>query len=61
MSRTRSSKSDKRIDKVDAKQLAFTPAVELSHLSVTEQTAVIEAMAKYETKPSLSQAVRLKN
>ena len=49
------------IDKVDAKQLAFTPAVELSYLSQTEQTAIASAMEKYEAKPSLSQAVRLKN
>jgi ParB family chromosome partitioning protein len=47
-------------DKVDAKQLAFNPAVELSYLSVTEQTAVADAMAAYEVKPSLSQAVQLK-
>jgi len=47
-------------DKVDAKQLAFNPAVEISYLAVTEQTAVSEAMAAYEVKPSLSQAVRLK-
>jgi ParB family chromosome partitioning protein len=48
------------IDKVDAKQLAFNPAVELSYLSRKEQAAVLEAMTKYETKPSLSQAVRIK-
>jgi len=48
------------IDKVDAKQLAFNPAVELSHLSIAEQTAVAETMAAYEIKPSLSQTVRLK-
>jgi len=48
------------LDMVDAKQLAFNPAVELSYLSLTEQTAVAEAMALYEVKPSLSQAVRLK-
>lgn len=48
------------LDKVDAKQLAFNPAVELSHLLRQEQAAVVEAMAKYEVKPSLSQAVRLK-
>jgi ParB family chromosome partitioning protein len=47
-------------DKVDAKQLAFNPAVELSYLSQTEQTAVVSAMEKHEIKPSLSQAVRLK-
>ena len=48
------------LDRVDSKQLAFNPAVELSYLSHTEQTAVVDAMDKYMTKPSLSQAVRLK-
>lgn len=48
------------LDKVDARQLAFNPAVELSYLSVKQQTAVVEAMAKHEVRPSLSQAVRLK-
>jgi len=47
-------------DKVDARQLAFNPAVELSYLTPKEQTAVAEAMAAHEVKPSLSQAVRLK-
>ena len=47
-------------DKVDARQLAFNPAVEISYLSQKEQTAVAEAMATHEIKPSLSQAVRLK-
>lgn len=47
-------------DKVDMKQLAFNPAVELSYLSFAEQSSVAEAMAAYEIKPSLSQAVRLK-
>jgi ParB family chromosome partitioning protein len=48
------------LDKVDTKQLAFNPAVELSYLSQIEQTTVASAMDKYEMKPSLSQAVRLK-
>jgi ParB family chromosome partitioning protein len=48
------------LDKVDAKKLAFNPAVELSYLSRMEQSAVVDMMAKYEAKPSLSQAVRLK-
>jgi len=48
------------IDKVDVKQLAFNPAVELSYLSISEQTVIAESMAKYDVKPSLSQAVRLK-
>ena len=48
------------LDKVDEHQLAFNPAVELSYLSRQEQAILAEAMTKYETKPSLSQAVRLK-
>jgi len=48
------------IDKVDAKQLAFNPGVELSYLTQKEQLAVAEAMEKHLIKPSLSQAVRLK-
>lgn len=48
------------IDKVDAKQLAFNPAVELSYLSQREQMEVAAMMDKYEVKPSLSQAQRLK-
>jgi ParB family chromosome partitioning protein len=47
-------------DKVDTNQLAFNPAVELSYLSVKEQTEVAEAMIRHEMKPSLSQTVRLK-
>ena len=48
------------LDKVDAKQIAFNPAVELSYLSQSEQTAVAEAMEHHDIKPSLSQAKRLK-
>jgi ParB family chromosome partitioning protein len=48
------------LDKVDSRQLALTPAVELSHLSYDEQHIVVECMGKYEIKPSLSQAVKLK-
>ena len=48
------------LDKVDAKQLAFNPAVELSYLTHVEQSAVASAMDKNGVKPSLSQAVRLK-
>jgi ParB family chromosome partitioning protein len=48
------------LDMVDAKQLAFNPAVELSHLSYCEQRVVLECMGKYEIRPSLSQAVRMK-
>jgi len=48
------------LDKVDAKRLAFNPAVELSYLSQIEQMAVASAMDKYDVTPSLSQAQRLK-
>lgn len=48
------------LDKVDAHELAFNTAVELTHLTYDEQFIVADAMAKYEVKPSLSQAVRLK-
>ena len=48
------------LDKVDKNQIAFNPAVELSYLSIVEQTAVITAMEAHGVKPSLSQAVRLK-
>jgi ParB family chromosome partitioning protein len=48
------------LDMVDANQIAFNPAVELSYLSQKEQSAVVEAITAYEVKPSLSQAVRLK-
>lgn len=47
------------LDMVDARQLAMTPAVELSHLSYDEQHIVASCMEKYEIKPSLSQAVKL--
>ena len=48
------------LDMVDANQIAFNPAVELSYLTQKEQTAVADAMAAHGVKPSLSQAVRLK-
>jgi ParB family chromosome partitioning protein len=48
------------LDKVDSKQLAFNPAVELSYLSQMEQTAVKSVMETQGIKPSLSQAVKLK-
>jgi len=48
------------LDMVDAKQLALTPAVELSHLPYSEQHIVFDCMGKYEVRPSLSQAVRMK-
>ena len=48
------------LDMLDAKKIAFNPAVELSYLSQVEQTAVISAMSNYGVKPSFSQTVRLK-
>ena len=45
---------------VDAKKIAFNPAVELSYLKPEEQTALIEAMDSEQATPSLSQAQRLK-
>jgi ParB family chromosome partitioning protein len=48
------------LDKVDAREIAFNPAVELSYLSYDEQFAVVNAMAQRDVKPSLSQAVRFK-
>jgi ParB family chromosome partitioning protein len=48
------------LDKVDARQLALTVAVELSRLPYDKQHIVADCMAKYEVKPSLSQAVKMK-
>jgi len=48
------------LDGVDARKIAFNPAVELSYLSRTEQTTVAKTMELYEIKPSLSQAVRMR-
>ena len=45
---------------VDTKQIAFTPAVELSYLKPEEQQSFIEAMDYGQTSPSLSQAQRIK-
>lgn len=48
------------IDLVDAKKIAFNPAVELSYLSRVEQSSLLDVMAKYEATPSQPQAQRLK-
>ena len=48
------------LDKVDAKRLALYPAVELSFLTRTEQSNVVDTLARHEIKPSLSQAQRMK-
>jgi ParB family chromosome partitioning protein len=51
---------DTLLDKVDARQLSFNAAVELSYLSYDEQRVVADAMERCAVKPSLSQSVRLK-
>ena len=48
------------LDMVDAKKIAFNPAVELSYLKPEEQTALMEAMDSEQATPSLSQAQRPK-
>jgi ParB family chromosome partitioning protein len=48
------------LDMVDGRKIAFNAAVELSFLTRSEQAAVVDCMTKYDCKPSLSQAVRLK-
>ena len=46
--------------KVDAKEIALNPAVELSYLKPEEQRQFLDAMAYSQNTPSLSQAQRLK-
>ena len=46
--------------KVDSKEIAFSPAVELSHLTRDEQKQFLDAMDYSQNTPSLSQAQRLK-
>lgn len=46
--------------KVDSKEIAFSPAVELSYLTHDEQKQFLDAMAYSQNTPSLSQAQRLK-
>lgn len=46
--------------KVDSKEIAFSPAVELSYLTHDEQKQFLDAMDYSQNAPSLSQAQRLK-
>lgn len=48
------------LDMVDAKKIAFNPAVELSYLQADEQAHLLDAMESEQATPSLSQAQRLK-
>ena len=47
-------------EKVDTKEIAFSPAVELSYLKPAEQKQFLDAMDYSQVTPSLSQAQRLK-
>ncbi|MCF0134292.1 MAG: ParB/RepB/Spo0J family partition protein [Blautia sp.] len=48
------------LEMVDRKEMAFSPAVELSYLSEREQRDFLSAMSYTQNMPSLSQAQRLK-
>ena len=48
------------VDGVTEQKIAFNPAVELSYLTLSEQTMLLDALAAQEATPSLSQAQRLK-
>ena len=48
------------LDMVDRKEIAFSPAVELSYLKEEEQRLFLEAMDYSQSTPSLSQAQRIK-
>ena len=47
-------------EKVDSKEIALSPAVELSYLKPDEQRQVLDAMDYSQNTPSLSQAQRIK-
>ena len=48
------------VDGTAERKIAFNPAVELSYLTLSEQTMLLNAMEAQEATPSLSQAQRLK-
>ena len=48
------------LEKVDSKEIAFRPAVELSYLSKEEQEDLFDYINCNQTTPSLSQAIKLK-
>ena len=48
------------VDGVAEQKMAFNPAVELSYLTLSEQTMLLNAMEAQEATPSLSQAQRMK-
>lgn len=49
------------LEKVDNKEISFTPAVELASLTREEQRGFLDAMEYSQNTPSLSQAQRIKN
>lgn len=48
------------LDLVDEGRIAFTPAVELSHLTAQEQRDLMETIESEDCTPSLSQAIRMR-
>lgn len=48
------------LSKVDDGKIAFNPAVELSYLTLSEQTVLLDAMEQNACTPSHAQAIRLK-
>ena len=48
------------LEKVDSKEISFTPAVELASLSQEEKQGFLDAMEYSQNAPSLSQAQRIK-
>lgn len=48
------------LDMVDENKIAFRPAVELSHLTETEQHNLLNSISYNDATPSLPQAIRLK-
>ena len=48
------------LDMVDEGRISLTPAVEISYLTKEEQYDLVDAIAREEHTPSLSQAMRLK-
>lgn len=48
------------LEMVDNKEIAFSPAVEISYLAEKEQQALLETMQAEECTPSLAQAQRMK-
>jgi ParB-like partition proteins len=48
------------LDMVDENEIAFRPAVELSHLSTELQAALLDTMQSEDCTPSLAQAIEMK-